>query len=125
MNNLFNSKKELLLFFIVAFTIFGLNLSYEFYKFKDFKTLKFRYVEAVVEQSYLKTKNDKTYRVLKLKNGDFSFYTTTKKENELKRYDNIKLGVITDKITFKEYIKKSFYLKSFNSFFIVILLSCP
>lgn len=114
MNNLFNSKKELLLFFIVAFTIFGLNLSYEFYKFKDFKTLKFRYVDAVVEQSYLKTKNDKTYRVLKLKNGDFSFYTTTKKENELKRYDNIKLGVITDKITFKEYIKKSFYLKSFN-----------
>lgn len=114
MNNLFNSKKELLLFFIVAFTIFGLNLSYEFYKFKDFKTLKFRYVDAVVEQSYLKTKNDKTYRVLKLKNDDFSFYTTTKKENELKRYDNIKLGVITDKITFKEYIKKSFYLKSFN-----------
>ena len=84
MNNLFNSKKELLLFFIVAFTIFGLNLSYEFYKFKDFKTQKFRYVDAVVEQSYLKTKNDKTYRVLKLKNGDFSFYTTTKKENELK-----------------------------------------
>lgn len=125
MNNLFNSKKELLLFFIVAFIIFGLNLSYEFYKFKDFKALKFRYVDAVVEQSYLKTKNDKTYRVLKLKNDDFSFYTTTKKENELKRYDNIKLGVITDKVTFKEYIKKSFYLKSFNSFFIVIWLSCP
>ena len=122
MNNLFNPKKELLLFFIVAFTIFGLNLSYEFYKFKYFKTLKFRYVDAVVEQSYLKTKNDKTYRVLKLKNGNFSFYTTTKKENELKRYDNIKLGVITDKITFKEYIKKSFYLKSFNSFIIAFLL---
>lgn len=113
-NRLFYSKKEIFLFLLFAVMFFALNLTYEYSKFKDFKSVKFRNLEVVVEHSYLKTKNNKTYRVLKLKTPEFSFYTTTKKENLINRYDRLNLNVITDKVSFKDYFKKSFYMPSYK-----------
>lgn len=113
-NRLFYSKKEILLFLLIVLAVYFLNLAYEYHKFSEFKTKKFRHLDVIVEHSYLKTKNDKTYRVLKLNAAEFSFYTTTKKENLIERYDSLNLGVVTDKITFKDYIKKRFYMPSFR-----------
>ncbi|NLK66146.1 MAG: ComEC/Rec2 family competence protein [Campylobacteraceae bacterium] len=111
-NKLFYSKKEIFLFLFLVLFIYALNLAYQYHKFEEFKETKF--IEATVEHSYLKTKNERTYRVLKLKTSHFSFYTTTKKESVIARYDRLSLGIRTDKVSFKDYIKKSFYMPSFK-----------
>ncbi|MSN96303.1 ComEC/Rec2 family competence protein [Campylobacter sp. FMV-PI01] len=113
--SVFDSYKEILTFLAIIFTVFIINLGFEYYEFKQFKQDKFKTIEAKVERSYLKTnKKGRIYRVLKLKTKDFSFYTTFKKEFDFKIRDSIKIGVITDKIKFKEYLKKSFYMPSYN-----------
>lgn len=110
---LFESSGEVFKFIFVIGIIFILNLTYEYYKFSDFKSEKFRFLDAKVEHSYLKTKQDKTYRVLKLNNRNFSFYTTTKKDN-ISRYDTLNLGVITSSVSYKDWLQKRFFMSSFK-----------
>ncbi|QKF64925.1 ComEC/Rec2 family competence protein [Campylobacter corcagiensis] len=111
---LFENRSEILIFLTVIISIFILNLGYEWVKFKEFKSSKFHFLDAKVEHSYLKTKNSKTYRVLKLDSGEFSFYTTTKKDANISRYDRLNLGVVTSSISYKDWLKKRFYLPSFK-----------
>ncbi|NLY03351.1 MAG: ComEC/Rec2 family competence protein [Campylobacter sp.] len=111
---LFENRREISVFLIVVGLVFILNLLYQYYEFSKFTDKKFQFLEAKVEHSYIKTKNSKTYRVLKLRNKEFSFYTITGKDSDIKRYDRLSLGVITDNVTYKEYLKKNFYMSSFD-----------
>jgi len=98
--------------FLFCVVVFCINIAIEFYKFSDFKDLEFRFLHAYVEQSYQKTNSkNRTYFVSKLKTDDFSFYTTSKFKLTSKR---VTLVTVTKKVTFFDYISKSFYMPSFK-----------
>lgn len=59
-------------------------------------------------------KKVKKYQVLKLKNSDFIFYTTSFKDLNLSKNDVINLRIITKNINFKDYLSKSFYAPSYD-----------
>lgn len=113
---LVKNYKEFFALFGVCVCIFAFNLSLEWMKFKDFKEHKHIFLENVrVLQSYEKTrKSGKKYRVLKLESEDFSFYTTTKSENEIFRHQHLNLRAITKSVSFKDYLSKSFYMPSYD-----------
>lgn len=111
---LFENGFGVIKFLLILTAIFVLNLGYEYYKFSEFKAKKFQFLDVSVEHSYLKSKNGRTYRVLKLNSGEFSFYTTTKKDSDINRYDRLNLGVVTNSLSYNEWIKKRFYMPSFK-----------
>lgn len=108
---LINSKNELVSFLFVITIIFLSNLSYEYYKYSDFKSTKLFSTRAYVENSYFK--ND--YNIYKFKTKDFDFFTSSSNELKLKKLDLVDISIVTEKITFYDYLK-SFYAKSFNIF---------
>lgn len=113
---IWHSYKELFILFTLCVGIFAFNVSLEWLKFKDFKEQKHLGLRDVrVLQSYEKTgKKGKVYRVLKLEAKDFSFYTTTKQQNDIKRHQSLNLRVITTNVGFKDYLSKSFYMPSYD-----------
>lgn len=113
---LVKNYKEFFALFAVCVGVFIFNLSLEWMKFRDFKEHKHIFLENVrVLQSYEKTrKSGKTYRVLKLESGEFSFYTTTKSENNISRHQHLNLRAITTSVGFKDFLSKSFYMPSYD-----------
>jgi len=116
--SLFTTKKEIFYTLLVAMALFCLSFSYEFYKYKQVTTYSLHAATVKVMNCYEKTKNDRTYRVLKLKNSDFSFYTTWKKSLHVKRGDELRVIIYTKTIDFYSYLKgfyastKSLHVKS-------------
>ncbi|PSM51776.1 competence protein, ComEC family [Campylobacter blaseri] len=112
---LFNKFSEILIFIAICLAIFSINIFIKHNEFRHFKEDKFQKIDAKVLSSYTKTnKKGRVYRVLKLKTNDFIFYTITKKETNFKELDMLNLGIVTDRVDFKDYLKKSFYMPSFN-----------
>lgn len=114
--NLTKWHKEIIALCVLCVGIFAFNVALEWLKFKDFKESKHQNLQNVrVLQSYEKTnKKGRTYRVLKLEAKDFSFYTTTKLENDIKRHQNLNLRIINTGVNFKDYLSKSFYMPSYD-----------
>ena len=115
-SRIWRNYKEFFVLFVLCICIFAFNLSLEWLKFKDFKEQKHQALENVrVLQSYEKVgKKGRKYRVLKLQSEDFSFYTTTKLENEIRRHQALNLRVINTGVKFKDYVSKSFYMPSYD-----------
>jgi competence protein ComEC len=94
--------------FSVIFLIFLLNISYKYYKYKNFIS-KSQFITAKIITQYKK----KNYWVLKLKNNEIEFYTTTKDDLKDILNSNVEVGVITKKISFWGYLTK-FYAPTFH-----------
>lgn len=100
--------------FGIIFTIFLINISFEIYKFYSFKSTSQLPAQGEIIQNYIKNKNNKTYRILKIKTENFYIFTI-KKINQ-----NFKIGGIydfrfeTNKIKFLDFLRKSFYARSFE-----------
>lgn len=111
---LFNSKKETLYFLLLAFTVFLLSISYEYYSYKKFTAFDSQLVTAKVLKQYEKTKLTKkgkkrTYQVLKLKSDTgLLFYTTASKNLEDVKFKILELEIWAGKISFYEYLR-TFY----------------
>ncbi|HIP30337.1 MAG TPA: ComEC/Rec2 family competence protein [Sulfurospirillum arcachonense] len=111
---LFLSKRETISTLLVIVVLFLSSLSYEFYKYKKITTYSLHVANAKVLNSY--QKEDKDYRVLKLKSKDLIFYTTNQKA--LGRGDKVKAIIYTKNINFYSYLKgfytplKSLHVKS-------------
>ncbi len=103
------NKTQWLYIVLILFIIFFLNITYEFYKFKEFSHDEIYIANAKVINIYPK----KYYQVLKLQTDDFVFFTSNKTKQKLKIQDNINLYVLTDKINFYNFLK-GFYSPSFN-----------
>jgi competence protein ComEC len=88
--------------------IFLLNISYKYYKYKNFIS-KSQFITAKIITQYKK----KNYWVLKLKNNEIEFYTTTKDDLKDILNSNVEVGVITKKISFWGYLTK-FYAPTFH-----------
>lgn len=108
--------KEFIYLALLCVVIFAFNVSLEYKKFLSFKEQKhISITQAKVLQSYLKArKSGKTYRVLKLETPEFSFYTTTKAENNFTRHELLSLKAINSEVKFKDFLSKSFYMPSYD-----------
>lgn len=104
---LISTKKDsLLLLFIIVF-IFLFNIFYEYSKYKDV-------VEEEIYSGDFRVLNiyDKSdYIILKLRNDNFSFFTSINKNQKVEKYQKINIAFLTVKIDFLSYLK-GFYTKS-------------
>ena len=108
--SLFRNGRDFFHFLLLAFTIFALSFSLEFYNYKELTKFDSQLVNATVLKQYAKTKltktgKAKTYQVLKLKSVDgFTFYTTASKKLSNVKYKNVQLEAWAGKISFHEYM---------------------
>ncbi|QSZ40896.1 ComEC/Rec2 family competence protein [Sulfurimonas aquatica] len=112
--SLFNSKKEILYFLTLTFSILIFSLLYEFYNYKQLTKFDSALINATVLKQYAKTKltkkgNPRTYQVLKLKSDEgFVFYTTASKKLRDIKYQHIQIEAWAGEISFYEYMSTFF-----------------
>jgi competence protein ComEC len=112
--SLFNSKKETLLFLLLAFVLFLISISFEFYSYKQFTHFDSQLVNATVLKQYSKTKltktgKTKTYQVLKLKSDDgLTFYTVASKDLPNLKEKKVELEIWAGDISFNDYLRTFF-----------------
>ncbi len=113
--NLFESKKEIFLFLAFIMIVFTINLFFQYHTYQKFSSSKFSHTEAIVINQYQKkSKKGKTYHVLKLKSVDgYTFITTNYEDIKDLRDRKVRIGLITDKVSFFDFLK-SFYVPSFD-----------
>ena len=98
---LFSIKKDFFYFLLGCFFILTYSLLIEYQNFKNLTQFDTAIVKAVVIKQYVKSKNTKTYQVLKLKSTNgFTFYTTAKISLKNVVGKEIILEIFTNKITF-------------------------
>ena len=109
---LFETPKEFGIFLVFLAFVFMLSLSFEYHRYKQLTQNKTATVEARVLKSYLKTKNKRTYRVLKLQLFPLhTFYTTTSKKFYIPQGSIAKLKLYTTHLGFLDFLR-GFFAKS-------------
>lgn len=110
--SLFNSKREILLFLATSCVILLYSLLINYNQYKKLTHFDSQIIQATVLKQYIKTKNNKTFQVLKLKSDDdFVFYTSAKKSLEDVKSKKLELELWAGNISFYEYLT-SFYAYS-------------
>ena len=109
---LFSSKKEFLYFSLILLILFFIHLSFKYYSYQNFIAKPFYYTYAEVITAYSKTKNHRTYQVLKLHAQEgFTFYTTTHRKESFS-HKRLRLQIFPNtSIGFQDYLG-TFYVKS-------------
>ncbi len=109
---LFSSSKEFVWFYVFLMALLLVHLTFTYYSYQDFIAKPFYYTYAKVITSYEKSKNNKRYRVLKLKSEEgFTFYTTTHRK-ETFNHKRLRLQIFpNESIKFRDYLG-TFYVKS-------------
>lgn len=105
--SLFNSKRDFLNFILACVAILCYTFLIEFQNYKNLTKFDSAIVNAIVLKQYTKTKNSRTYEVLKLKSDNgFTFYSSAKKSFPNSKGKELKLEIFTDKITFYGYLTR-------------------
>ncbi len=111
--SLFKNNRERALFFIVIIFIFLFNLFRTYNDYKYFQKEELFQTKANIVNLYPKS----NFNVLKLKTIDselnFTFFTSSSLDNHNKKFQTIKLFIVTKDISFFDYLK-GFYAKSFG-----------
>jgi len=103
--SLFSSKREILLFALLCFSILLVSLFLEYREFKKFTLFDSALVNATVLKQYTKSKNNRTYQVLKLKSSEgLVFYTTAKSSLQDIKNQEIELEVWPKELNFYNYL---------------------
>ncbi len=110
---LFFNSKERIVFALFLSSILICSLGFKYHQFHTLKSQKTPLVYANVLSQYTKTKNAKSYFVLKLQTKFGIFYTTSREDLKDLRYKNIHLRVIFSQVSFLDFLK-GFYAPSFN-----------
>ncbi|EEF13691.1 ComEC/Rec2-like protein [Campylobacter rectus RM3267] len=114
--SIFENAREVYVFCLACALVFGLNLGFSYYKFREFKAQNGVILQAKILQNYEKTNvKGKIYRVLKLKTQDFSFYTTTRADFDAGANEQILIGAENKNVKFKEYLSGSFFMPSYGT----------
>ncbi|WP_370522962.1 ComEC/Rec2 family competence protein [Helicobacter winghamensis] len=111
--SLFTTFKERLILFAFLVIVCGCTLLFKFYQFHTLKLEQTPQIRAEVLLQYTKTKNNKTYFVLKLKSDFGIFYTTTYEDLRDIRRKQVSLRVVFKNVGFLEFLK-GFYAPSFS-----------
>lgn len=108
---LFN-KKEFFSFLLLSIFILSYSLLISFNNYKNLTRFDTFIINATVLKQYLKTKDSKSYQVLKLKTDDgITFYTSAKKSFEDATGKELTLEIYTNHISFYKYMT-TFYAYS-------------
>jgi len=103
--SLFTSKRDVLLFALLSLLILFISLFLEYREFKRFTLFDSALVDATVLKQYTKSKNNRTYQVLKLKSKDgLVFYTTAKKSLQDIKNKDIELEIWPKDLDFYGYL---------------------
>jgi len=110
--SLFNKRQDFFISLLISFTIFLFSLLLEYKSYKEFTVFDSALVKATVLKQYTKTKKNRTYQVLKLKDEDgLTFYTTAKKSLQNLKNTEIELEIWPKDLTFYKYLT-TFYAAS-------------
>ena len=110
--SLFNKKRDFFLFISASALILLVSLFLEYKNFSEFTRFDSALVEATVLKQYTKSKNNRTYQVLKLKSEDgLTFYTTAKKSLQDVKDKKLELEIWSSNLDFYGYLT-NFYAKS-------------
>ena len=107
--SLFQNSFQRFFFLSLFILLFSFNTFLEYKSYKEFQKNEVIQIDATILNIYKKN----SYNVLKLKHKNFTFFTSITKKNSFKQLQQINLYIITQKISFIEYLK-GFYTKSFN-----------
>lgn len=103
--SLFTSKRDFLIFSFLCSIVLCYSLLIEYQNYKDLTRFKTAIVDAKIIKQYQKTKNKKSYQVLKLKSKrGFSFYTSTTKYLPNLVGNFLRLRIWAEKKSFYEYL---------------------
>jgi competence protein ComEC len=106
-------EKQTFVWFVSTLILFIIvRLAFLYSTYQNFIAKPFYYTTATVITSYEKTKNDKHYKVLKLKSDEgFTFYTTSHRREDF-NHKRLRLQIFPNEtISFTEYLG-TFYVKS-------------
>ncbi len=104
-------RRSFVFFLLGIFTLALFSLLFEYYNYRELKTFDDAQIEVSVINHYVKTKNEKTYSVLKLNFQGKTLYTIGSAYLNNLRGRTLSIRIWTDKITFLEYLK-GFYIYS-------------
>ena len=109
---LFPEIKTFVLFAVFLMLLIAIRVYLLFGSYLDFISKPFYYTSATVITSYEKTKNNKRYKVLKLKSEEgYTFYTTSHRKENF-NHKRLRLQLFpNDSIAFTSYLG-TFYVKS-------------
>ncbi len=103
--SLFTSKRDVLLFTLFSLLILLISLFLEYRSFQKFTLFDSTLVNATVLKQYTKSKDNRTYQVLKLKSRDgLVFYTTAKKSLQDIKNKEIELEIWPKDLSFYKYL---------------------
>jgi competence protein ComEC len=109
---LFPERQTFVWFASILILFIVVRLAFLYSTYQNFIAKPFYYTTATVITSYEKTKNDKHYKVLKLKSDEgFTFYTTSHRREDF-NHKRLRLQIFPNEtISFTEYLG-TFYVKS-------------
>jgi len=106
---LFTSKRDSLLFLLASLFILLVSLFIEYKNYQEFIVFDSALVDATVLKQYTKSKNNRTYQVLKLKNEDgVVFYTTAKKSLQDLKNQELQMEIWPKDLNFYKYLTTFF-----------------
>jgi competence protein ComEC len=114
---LVKEKKEWFFIFFILITIFSINTTFQYLKFKEFKSEEIYQTKATIINIYPKSETNfllrQQYEIFKLQSNNFVFFTSNKTDSKFNKLDTIDIMIVTKNITFVQYLK-GFYTVSFN-----------
>ncbi|MBU1989237.1 ComEC/Rec2 family competence protein [bacterium] len=103
--SLFTKKRDFFFFILACGIVLSYSLLIEFNNYKNLTRFDSNLLTATVLRQYTKTKDEKTYQVLKLKSEEgFSFFTSAKENFQQVKDKRLKLEIWAAKISFYEYL---------------------
>ncbi|OPA77207.1 hypothetical protein BFG04_02850 [Campylobacter pinnipediorum subsp. pinnipediorum] len=108
-----NLKQFLYICLIFIFIFLG-NVANRYINFYLFIDGGEQDVVAKIERDYLKTKNNKTYRIALLDAKNYKFYTKISKTSNVSLNDIVKITIYNIDVNFFDYLKARFYMPSSN-----------
>jgi len=109
---LFPEKQTFIWFVSILLLLIVIRLAFHYHAYQEFISKPFYYTTSTVITSYEKTKNNKQYKVLKLKSDEgFTFYTTSHRRENF-NHKRLRLQIFpNESIKFRDYLG-TFYVKS-------------
>lgn len=105
------SPRQWVVAYLVLFGLLCARIGLDYYQFRALPFEQPSEIEALVQAQYTKTKNDKSYFVLKLRHNSHTLYTTSKEDLKLLQGRSVRLyGKMGKDCNFVKYLQSCFFM---------------